>query len=143
MICSYCGAALHGFAVDAIELDRCESCQAVWFDREELKEAWTALSARQPASFNQLPRLEGVTLPCPRCRGVRLQPVEFSREQFHRCGRCYGVLAESDVLFRLKVQLESILQDEEERTGNVFEELTFDLAVRETFWGLLKILGAL
>ena len=110
MNCPYCKIpSMGGVASGEVEVDRCRTCGAAWFDPGEIREL---TQGRLPAEEDAGPvadpsppakeekgaalRLawgEARGLPCPRC-GEPLRPVDFQLTgvPVFRCGGCGGML---------------------------------------------------
>lgn len=79
-----------------VEVDKCDSCQSVWFDNAELE----AYIARDPIwSGERVLRHEDLNDPvresdrlCPRCRAHTLFIGAFLGVEYLKCRLCYGIL---------------------------------------------------
>ena len=110
MNCPYCKIPSMGAVVSGeVEVDRCRTCGAAWFDPGEIRELTQGrLPAEEGAAPGNAPsppakeekgaalRLawgEARGLPCPRC-GEPLRPVDFQLTgvPVFRCGGCGGML---------------------------------------------------
>lgn len=110
MNCPYCKIPSMGaVASGEVEVDRCRTCGAAWFDPGEIRELTQGrLPAEEGADpgtdpFPTAKEEKGAALrlawseprviPCPRC-GEPLRPVDFQLTgvPVFRCGRCGGML---------------------------------------------------
>jgi len=110
MNCPYCKMpSMSGVASGDVEVDRCRTCGAAWFDPGEIRELTQgrlpAEEGTDPGTDPSPPAKEekGAALrrawseprafPCPRC-GEPLRPVDFQLTgvPVFRCGRCGGML---------------------------------------------------
>jgi Zn-finger nucleic acid-binding protein len=79
----------------SIEIDRCPTCDDLWFDRTEL----TTYVAGKTPGFGRLklgsphkePGEPDTPRTCPRCRARSLEPFEWDGHRFSRCLCCSGV----------------------------------------------------
>ena len=110
MNCPYCKIpSMAGVASGEVEVDRCRTCGAAWFDPGEIREltqgrlpaeedAEPAADPSPPAKEEKGAALrlawgEARGLPCPRC-GEPLRPTDFQLTgvPVFRCGGCGGML---------------------------------------------------
>ena len=95
MRCPKCRSDMEVIVVDGVEIDRCQSCYGLWFDRGELekvrnKETAQAIDigdAEVGKETNAIDRYN-----CPRCGGQVLRMVDPTQPHiwFERCGSCHG-----------------------------------------------------
>ena len=96
MICPKCHGAMHTSVVDGIEVDRCGTCEGLWFDlreQEHLKEfkdsaAQIDLGDPQKGKMYNLMR----KIDCPNCKVQMLAMAVPGQAhiQFEQCPICAG-----------------------------------------------------
>ncbi len=101
--CPKCHADMEQVHVDGIEVDRCRSCQGLWFDAGEVealsdKRAAAALDTGDAAIGEQhnLNR----DYPCPRCHGEMQRTVDERQPHitFETCIECHGAFLDAGEL---------------------------------------------
>ena len=96
MKCPKCGGDLLPVVQDSIEVDRCDQCGGLWFDRMEadrlrkVKGSAGALDtgdAKVGEAQNQQGKIE-----CPRCHTPMIRMVDLDQHHiwFESCTVCYG-----------------------------------------------------
>ena len=107
MNCPKCESKMVKVSINEIELDRCNSCNGIWFDEYEL------------ADFKRLEGSESVDIgssnigkeqnkndliDCPKCntRMIRMVDVKQSHIWFEHCGSCFGYFFDAGELRDLK-----------------------------------------
>ena len=96
MKCPKCGGELRPIVQDSIEVDRCEQCGGLWFDRREadrlLKvrgsaEAVDTGNANLGEQQNEIGKIE-----CPRCHTQMIRMVDLEQHHiwYESCTVCYG-----------------------------------------------------
>ncbi len=95
MRCPKCRGDMEQIMIDDTEVDRCTSCQGLWFDDGELvklrsTEAAAALDVGNIRTGKQQNKIEHYR--CPRCAGEmnRLVDPEQTHIWFEQCGSCQG-----------------------------------------------------
>lgn len=95
MICPKCQTDMEAIIYEGIEVDRCKTCQGIWFDageRDWLRDyaAAAAIDTGDPSTGRE--RNEINTYRCPRCNGGMLRRVELKQPQVHyeECTSCRG-----------------------------------------------------
>ena len=92
--CPRCGALLRTERHGAIEIDRCDRCGDLWFDRTELVTffAYYHSGSTRLEWEKKLEPLSSSTLPleCPRCGTASLYSHDFVGLRLNRCSLCYG-----------------------------------------------------
>jgi uncharacterized protein len=93
--CPKCHAPMNPVTVENTQVDRCTSCEGLWFDALEdadvrTKEGVDALDppgARAPAGHNEQKRVD-----CPRCNTRMIRMVDRKRRNvwYESCPICYG-----------------------------------------------------
>jgi Zn-finger nucleic acid-binding protein len=87
-----------------VEIDRCTSCQALWFDLLEIQEYLrnrTNGSFRTPSDHDLRTNLAGPPDECPRCAETQFFHGEFKYIQFQRCTACGGILIPTETIWRI------------------------------------------
>ena len=129
--CSLCGARFRRERHGEIEIDRCETCGAVWFDRQELaayaeskraRKVGKGRPVRSPGEYSKN------LASCPRCT-VRetLEPFEWKDYRFHRCRQCHGVQVGAIELERMigDLRAEAIAHEPRERAIAIILSILF------------------
>ncbi len=97
MNCPVCGQPMSVLHVHGIELDRCETCQGVWFDYDEMNRYLlrnpdaTLVSPRSDVESLLVQRNELTELSCPRCGDMRIERGSVHGLAFLRCEVYCGV----------------------------------------------------
>jgi len=80
---------------DGVEVDRCKSCQGIWFDAGEREwlhheDAASAIDTGDPLTGKEHNEIK--TYRCPRCDGGMLRRVDLKTKQIHyeECTSCRG-----------------------------------------------------
>ena len=111
MQCPRCGKSLTTVRVGRLEVDICDSCAGIWFDRFELSNVDEAHELLGEFLLNDLiprDRLLVATssrLQCPRDTGVAMMRRRFSPEQpimIDECPACGGVWLDADELSAIR-----------------------------------------
>lgn len=83
------------FSFNGVEVDICESCKGIWFDKDELQGIEEVI---EPVLFEirKIPNLTEQLIPlkCPRCEDVQLLKVQSERDKkviTDVCPECDGV----------------------------------------------------
>lgn len=104
--CPKCQAPMEQFKLDLVELDRCPSCQGLWFDARELKLLRNKTSARlvdtgSPAVGQYMNSTDGYD--CPRCDGNMLRLVDPGQPHiwYETCSACHGSFLDAGELVDL------------------------------------------
>ena len=107
MNCPKCESEMEKVSIHEIELDRCNSCNGIWFDEYEL------------ADFKRIEGSESVDIGdssvgkeqnkndlinCPKCstRMIRMVDAKQSHIWFEHCGSCFGYFFDAGELRDLK-----------------------------------------
>ena len=95
MRCPKCDGDFESFRYEGIDLDRCSSCEGLWFDAAEREqvaaserpEAIDSGSRRTARRFNEMTDVD-----CPRCatRMTRVADREQSHIEYEFCPACRG-----------------------------------------------------
>jgi uncharacterized protein len=94
MKCPKCNSAMEAVTVEGIEVNRCTSCQGLWFDaleHEALQAQAKAIdtgSAAKGAKQNAVDRIK-----CPVCSNTQMLRMVDARQShiwFESCPSCYG-----------------------------------------------------
>ncbi len=95
MICPKCQNDMEAIEYEGIEVDRCKTCQGIWFDAGESdwlrdKDAATALDIGDPSTGRQTNEIDSYR--CPRCDGGMLRRVDPRQPhiQYEECTSCRG-----------------------------------------------------
>ena len=95
MDCPKCNSAMQAMEFQGIEVDRCSSCMAIWFDAGESdwlagEDAAAALDTGDPDVGRR--NNEIVRYRCPRCAGgmMRKRDQHHARIQYEECTSCRG-----------------------------------------------------
>ncbi len=95
MQCPKCSGTLQVVVQDRIEIDRCDACGGLWFDRLELERlravpGSAAVDSGDPGvgrDHNRQSKTE-----CPRCRTLMIPMVDLRQSHiwYESCPVCYG-----------------------------------------------------
>jgi Zn-finger nucleic acid-binding protein len=95
MICPKCQNEMKAVEYDGVEVDRCNSCQGIWFDAGESdwlrdEAAAIAIDTGDPAVGQR--NNDFKTYRCPRCDGGMLRRVDLKKQHIHyeECTSCRG-----------------------------------------------------
>ncbi len=91
MKCPACHSELLAERKHEIVVDRCESCNGMWFDESELSAVLRQYRATSLESINCVPQLEDAA--CPRCNSS-LHAFEYAHDSdvsIRCCASCHGV----------------------------------------------------
>ena len=90
MDCPKCSNPMDAVMCGEVEVDRCSSCQGLWFDKgeaESLSNQWIAeyIDTGDPVVGEKMDDID--TIHCPRCGGLmkRYFDVENTQLQFEEC----------------------------------------------------------
>ena len=95
MICPFCESQLVAEVHAGIEIDRCEECGGLWFDRDELAAYRKADGKNDHHELVSVVCREEPCLSCPRCRSETLVAVEVAGVEARRCSNCSGIAIQS------------------------------------------------
>lgn len=105
MRCPECAGNLVEFKTRGINLDRCDSCGALWFDRAELQAFLTKhpgwKSDRALSDRDLQHAVRGSERKCPRCQQFALTLGDYRGTGFRKCAACGGVLLDKKNLNHL------------------------------------------
>lgn len=92
MKCPKCVSPLHEFTIEGVEMDFCDGCKGIWFDKDEIA---FMTELRNDFPNPQADRTAGrpTIFPCPRC-GNTLEELKFAPLHdllVDRCPDCHGV----------------------------------------------------
>ena len=107
MNCPKCESEMEKVSINELEVDRCNSCNGIWFDEYEL------------ADFKRMEGSESVDIGdssvgkvqnkndlinCPKCttRMIRMVDAKQSHIWFEHCGSCFGYFFDAGELRDLK-----------------------------------------
>lgn len=95
MICPKCQVTMDRIVFEGKEVDRCNVCQGLWFDRGERELLSTPGAAtqvdigdaREGTQMNDMDRYS-----CPRCGGTMIRMVDSRQNHvwYEECGACGG-----------------------------------------------------
>ena len=92
MKCPKCQSELHEMYIEGVDVDFCDTCKGIWFDKDEM-----AFMAELP---NDIPNQDAEktatqsTYPCPRCKSAKLEEIRFHQANdllVDRCPVCQGI----------------------------------------------------
>jgi uncharacterized protein len=96
MKCVKCSGSLESVKVGTVEVDRCDQCQGIWFDRRELRSVLEAyrggeaipLSVPSPEAKSH----EHTSGTCPRCKVAlaRTETLAVEGQHWDACDQCGG-----------------------------------------------------
>lgn len=104
MNCPKCNVELASFSAEGVDMDLCDQCGGVWFDKGELA-FYTETSEDVPAIGNAIDAGRQVNCECPRCDDVKLVETRFvegSDLLVDICPRCKGVFLDKGELKRVE-----------------------------------------
>ncbi len=92
MTCPFCGDVLQAETYPDLEVDRCRSCAALWFDAGKLARYQRARHgcASEPICVTTLPG-EAAPLRCPRCASETLVCCQIRYIRARHCSACDGL----------------------------------------------------
>lgn len=95
MICPKCHSSMEAVVYERVEVDRCKTCQGIWFDAGESdwlshEDAAAAIDTGDPSTGMQTNKIDRYR--CPRCDGGMLRRVDprHSHIQYEECTSCRG-----------------------------------------------------
>ena len=95
MICPKCQDDMEAIEYEGIEVDRCKTCQGIWFDAGESdvlrnKDAAAVIDTGDPLTGRQTNEIDRYR--CPRCDGGMLRRVDPMQPhiQYEECTSCRG-----------------------------------------------------
>jgi uncharacterized protein YxjI len=113
--CPKCKSPTSDFSLTSrLIVNRCQVCNVVWFDKDELglwfhfDETATIASVKMPSSLDaplvpSSPVMQNSTLECPRCSPSEvLAPLQLRDQIIYRCQTCLGHLVTMDGLKKFK-----------------------------------------
>ena len=124
MICPRCKSALSDFHIEGVDLDICESCKGVWFDKEEFS-YYAMLEKDLPEFRTVYPLARKTSLKCPRCEDF-LEEMKFSAREnllIDRCRKCHGLWFDAQELARAK-EISAKYEEKDSRIHQVMEVLS-------------------
>ena len=95
MKCPKCGGTLQPVVQDSIEIDRCDQCGGLWFDRLEAERLSKARGSEAvdsgDAEVGQAHNRQG-KIECPRCHTQMIRMVDLNQHHiwYESCPVCYG-----------------------------------------------------
>ena len=111
MNCAKCTGTLIHLMMGEVELDRCDRCHGIWFDRGELDQVLsagdvelTAPGHLDPSGSSGASEHDRVPGTCPRCRQPelgRVLSVVVDDLAYDECPQCRGVWLDSGELSTL------------------------------------------
>jgi Zn-finger nucleic acid-binding protein len=112
-----------------VTVDRCERCDALWFDAQELDRWLGEINATDPGHpESRIPARGLGSRPCPRCV-CALDTAGWTGLVLDRCARCRGLFVEAGEFVRMQ------------KEGLPTETCTFESRLAEAMvdagWGLL------
>lgn len=129
--CPCCGTRMLAETHDELTVDRCPSCDALWFDAAELDRS-LELSSGHPVHAETIIPDRGLSaLSCPRCKPHLMDAVGWAGLVIERCSTCRGLLVD---LFELKALERDGVP---ERAWSV--EQTVAAACVDIGWGLMAM----
>lgn len=88
--CPLCRTGMAEFTVDELVLDRCESCEGVWFDAKELRDYGRRMGlGRFRRHGGKSKASADPNLPCPSCADASLTPTK-KEIAMYGCSSCDG-----------------------------------------------------
>jgi uncharacterized protein len=115
MKCAKCSGTLSEIQVGQIHLDRCNRCQGLWFDRNELERILELVqsgkadlvpeSLRNPLSD----KLDVRFGTCPRCKKalMRTESVAVAELHYDKCAACGGAWLDGGELDKISADEQS------------------------------------
>lgn len=95
--CPKCGEKLEQVVYAGVEVDRCVSCEGIWFDSFEAERLKTikgseSLDTGKLETGSQFNRVEG-EIDCPRCstKMTRILDIDQYSIWYEKCPKCQGV----------------------------------------------------
>ena len=109
MDCLRCGNAMRKFPLDGVLIDKCDNCQGVWLDADELdrikyddgkeqNELAREIRSEQLAEKRRLMTTVGL---CPKCQRSKLTTFIRSGVEIDQCPTCFGLFFDHGELQRL------------------------------------------
>lgn len=105
MNCPKCRNAMHEISFEGVVLDFCDSCQGIWFDKDEL--AFTMELSTDISDISEVQKDARTTEhDCPRCGSPqKLEEMKFVRIQdllLDRCPECKGIWVDKGELPKIE-----------------------------------------
>ncbi|BHH81787.1 TFIIB-type zinc ribbon-containing protein [Desulforhopalus sp. 52FAK] len=105
MKCPYCSRFLKSVDVGPFEIDKCDNCNAIWFDPSEFEKYYeVAFSISDFFRFKE----KSNNCPCPKCQNVDLNLGHISNMEVYLCGSCEGIFVKEDQVKKYKNSSSSI-----------------------------------
>jgi Zn-finger nucleic acid-binding protein len=103
--CPQCSGQLELVIYQKIEVDRCQDCAGIWFDRleaEQLKQIKG--SERVDVGTSAESKRQPKTSSCPKCRQPMLRMLDIDKHAiwYEKCPRCQGIWLEAGQFTRYK-----------------------------------------
>ncbi len=92
MTCPKCQDELHEMHIEGVDVDFCDSCKGIWFDKDEM-----AFMAELPSDIpaqDVEDTVKPTVYPCPRCENTQLEEMRFVQANdllIDRCPECRGI----------------------------------------------------
>lgn len=92
MKCPKCQGELHEMYIEGVDIDFCDSCKGIWFDKDEM--AFMAELPEDIPNANVEDTATQSSYPCPRCETTTLEEMKFVQAEdllIDRCPECRGI----------------------------------------------------
>jgi Zn-finger nucleic acid-binding protein len=107
MKCPKCSGRFAKVVYQGIHVDRCDSCNGIWFDVLELKDLLKkkgseAIDVGTPQNFEKTNPIVDVW--CPKCnqRMIKMVDAKQNHVWFESCGQCFGIFLDATEFSDLK-----------------------------------------
>ena len=94
--CPKCHGTLESVVYSGIEVDRCTSCQGIWFDSQEAQslkkmQGSESIDIGDPATGKKFDEIEDIN--CPKCQTQMTKMVDLKQTHiwYEKCPVCYGI----------------------------------------------------
>lgn len=94
--CPKCQGTLESVVYSNIEVDRCTSCQGIWFDSQEAQElkkvqGSESIDTGDAATGKKFDSVEDIN--CPKCQTKMTKMVDIDQPhiRYEKCPVCYGI----------------------------------------------------
>ena len=99
MICPKCQGELHEMFIEGVDLDFCDGCKGMWFDKDEM--AFMAELPEDMPDHDVQRDAQATEYTCPRCGDVKLEQMKFVKAEdlvIERCPQCRGIFLDKGEL---------------------------------------------
>ncbi len=107
MKCPKCGGLFIQALLEDIQIDRCNSCNGLWFDELELKAVLNKkgsekLDTGTKSDYERTSKIEDIFCPKDNSKMIKMVDVKQNHIWFESCGVCRGIFLDATELKDLK-----------------------------------------